>query len=455
MFQNNLTIEERSIIIKRLIFLFVLLIFSLILANKISYSLIVFFFFIFIFYVFLREYLWIFLIIAIPSLIFGKILNISITANWIYEARIAEILLLLTIIIFILDFLFSKSIKKIRISGIGFLLFIYLILSFISFKRIVDLRYFIFGLKVIVYSFLAYFLALNLIDSKRKIKLFLYILSFTSFILSIQIFFKFYQMGFSSAFFFERSFILLPIAPLATTAAILAFFTPLQLGFYFYLNNKTKVFIFISFFFSFLAVFLSLGKAAILSLLIALFFMFVKLKKKRVAFILFIFMFLSGVYLIFYSFLVGLIERMTYIFVDQNTSFRIKEYISGWQIIQEHFFFGIGIGQQLIYFKKLLNIDTSNFVNNFFLQSFIDLGLIGFSLVLALIYFIYKEAKKSLSLFLKDDKNYFLVLGFISALIVAFLNGLAEVSFYALPYAIIFFITLGVFMNIKLLINKN
>jgi len=449
MFQNNLKIEERKDRAVRLIFLLAPVLFFLILYNKVSLSLIIGVIVLCVLYLFFKNYLCALLIISIPSLTLGKILNISITANWVYEARLAEILILISALLFILDILFGDVVKKIKINFIVVLLYIYLLFSLYSYQEIVDFRYFIFGLKVAVYGFLAYFLALNLINSKKKIIAFLYGLSITSFVLSLQIFFKFYEMGFSSAFFFERSTILIPIGPIATSAAILAFLTPLNLVFYYYLDktNKSKPFIFVSFVLSFLAVFLTLGKGAILSLFVGLFFIFVRLKNKRVAFMLFFLIFLSVAYFIFNSFLVGLIERITFIFADRNTDFRIKEYTTGWRLIKDNFIFGVGTGQQLVYFKKLLNMETSNLVNNFFLQAMIDLGIIGFSLIVLLIYSIIKKIKKIIKLIGKN-KEFILGVGFVASMIIALLNGLVEVTFYALPYAIIFWLSLGVFENI-------
>jgi hypothetical protein len=452
MFQNNLKIEERKDRAVRLIFLLAPFLFFLILYNKVSLSLIIGTIILCILYLFFKNYLWVLLVISVPGLIFGKILNISITANWIYEARLAEVLILMSALLFILDILFGDASRKIKINSLSVLLYTYLLFSLYSYQGIVDFRYFIFGLKVATYGFLAYFLALNLINSKKKIIAFLYGLSLTSLILSLQIFFKFYEMGFSSAFFFERSTILIPIGPIATTAAILAFLSPLNLAFYYYLDktNKFKPFIFLCFAISFLAVFLTLGKGAILSLLIGLFFIFVKLKEKRTSFILFVLLFLSLVYFIFNPFLVGLFERIKYVFIDRNTDFRIKEYTTGWKIIKNNLIFGIGTGQQLSYFKKLLNMETSNLVNNFFLQSMIDLGIIGLSLIFLLLLSIIKKTKKIFKSFLdKSNKNYFLAIGFASSLIIAFLNGLVEVTFFALPYAIIFWLSLGVFENIN------
>ena len=451
MFQNNFKIKERKEQLGRFMFLLVPLLFFLILYNKVSLSIIAGLIILCVLYLFFKDYLWLFLVASAPSLIFGKILNISITTNWVYEARLAEILILMTASVFILDILFNRIFVKIKINFIAILLFIYLLFSLYSYGGIVDFRYFIFGLKVAVYGFLAYFLALNLIDSKKKILYFLYSLSITSFILSLQLFFKFYEMGFSSLFFFERSTILIPIGPIATTAAILAFLVPLNLVLYYYLDNqnKSKPFVFLSFVLSFVAVFFTLGKGAILSLLLGMFFIFASLKKKRVAFILFSLIFLSIAYFAFNQFLLGFMERMRDVLIDENTSFRIKEYLSGWQLIQDNFIFGVGTGQQLVHFKKMLNIETSNLVNNFFLQAMIDLGIIGLSLMVLLIFSIFKKMKRAAKFINKRmNKEFVLGIGFMASMIIAFLNGLVEVTFYALPYAIIFWLSLGVFENI-------
>ena len=47
------------------------------------------------------------------------------------------------------------------------------------------------------------------------------------------------------------------------------------------------------------------------------------------------------------------------------------------------------------------------------------------------------------------NKKPIIVFGFIAAITAAFLNGLAEVTFFALEYAIIFWLIIGVFGNMK------
>jgi len=397
-------------------------------------------------YAFGRNYLWLFLVLAPISLVLGQIIYIPITTGWIYEASLAEIFLGLTAVVFFLDVYLNNKFTKVEFDQIIIILLIYLLFSLAAVFYAVDWRLYIFGLKIGVFSFLAYFLSINILQEKKH-KIFLLIsLCLTGFILSLGVMLKFYGMGFSSEFFFSRNTIIIPFGPLATTAAMLSFLAPIILGFYFSLtpSNKSKPYIFILFIFSFFGVFISLGKGAIISLLLGLGYLFLKLKKKRPAFILFFLSFVLLGYLFLNPFLAGIFTRIKTTLVDVNTEFRIKEYKTGWELFSAHPWFGVGPGQQLLYFKKMLNMENREQVNNFFLQTVLDLGIIGGIILIMLLRSIFQKFKKILS-----DKNKAIALkfGFSAGLIAAFFNGLVEVTFYALPYAIIFWLVLGIFLD--------
>ena len=294
-------------------------------------------------------------------------------------------------------------------------------------------------------------------------------------------FIKFYQTGWSSKFFFERNTIFVPIGPVATSAAILAFLTPIILALYFKeKNQKIKFLIFIAFIASFLAVFLTLGKAAIASLFIGLLYIIFK-SKSKIPFVLFSLWFIILAYFAFNPYLTGLFERVRTTFIDVNTEFRLKEYKTGWELIRARPVLGVGAGQQLVYFKEKLDLETGQQVNNYFLQAFIDLGAIGLALAAGIFLSVFKKSLKILSSTFPAgyyasrenyppqsirapesagysgkvlDKKNILAVGFFASLIVAALNGLAEVTFYAPPYAIIFWLVFGVFENIGTTLRK-
>lgn len=433
----------------RLLFLGATVFICLILANYNSWYLILGVFFLFFLYVFAKKYLWILLVIALPALIIGQIVKFEVMPGWFYESSFTEIIILSIFTVFLADKIINKKIHELKIDVIFFLLLIYFLISLASYPAIENFKFFIGENKVFIFSLISYFLALNLFDSYKKIRYLIYSIALMVFILASQLFFKFYQMGFSSEFFLNRSYIILPIGAIALVAAIIALVLPVILSFYYYIDNKNKVrpFILISFAVGFVSVFLTMGKGAIISLLVGLFYLLTKMKDKIVLyFLLFSFFIFSGI-LILSPFAVGLANRLTNAFVDKNTQFRIAEYDVSWKIIKDNFIFGVGAGQQPIYFRQeFRDPDFNNYVNNFFLQAQLDFGLIGLVMIviilLAIVYKIFRQKR------LLNKQNLLLHYGFVACLIAAFLNGLIEVTFFALNYAIIFWVIVGAFSNL-------
>ncbi|MBI4812667.1 O-antigen ligase family protein [Candidatus Falkowbacteria bacterium] len=520
MSENRMNLSNQTETLGRLLLIIAPLFLLLVLFNLTSFYIILSLIVLALVYVFLKRQLWIFLVLAVPSLVFGKFINFYVNPGWVYEMSLAEVFILAAAIVFLLDKFLNKNIEKIKIDKLSFFLAAYALLAVASFWQIIDFRLYIFGLKVLIFSFLSYFLALNLFGNEadtipsvipgfrlaedgesrqvtrppagkvgnpeslpvvnvdaildpgstagmteKKMKWFLYGLAATAVILSVQIFVKFYQMGWSSKFFFDRSNILIPMGPVALVSAILVLLLPIILTFYFdvsvkeksplapsagsgqapFIKGGGKPFLLLSFIFGSLAVFLTLGKAAILSLFAGLFYLFIKLKDRRIIFILTVAFFIILSYIFFSSFFTGLAERLAHIFVDANTKARIMEYEVGWKIIKDNLWLGVGSGQQLVYFRKLLNY--SQCVNNYFLQAAIDLGILGFALVCLIAVSIFGSVRKYLKV--PKGRNVLLAYGFTASLIAASLNGLAEVTFFALQYAVIFWIMLGAFANLK------
>lgn len=437
---------------QKLIKLFLLVILALFIPlffNLANYYFISAVLIIFLGWIFFRDKLHYFLILSIPALAYGQFIYFPVTVNWIYEASLTEVLIILIFLIFLINKFINDEFKKIKLNSLLYLLFAYLIISLASYFNIVDFRLYIAGLKTIVFSILAYFLGLNLLDNKGKINLFIYSLTATVLILSCQIFIKFYQIGLSDKFFFERSSIVITLGAIATTAAILALILPIVLSLYFSIekNNKIRPWLFVGFVVGSLAMFLTLGKAAIFSLILGLGYLFIKLRDKRIIFILTALLFIVLNFIFFSSYFSGLLERISQAFIGVNTKFRILEYETGWKIIKDNLWFGVGTGQQIYYFKKILNFDTAQLVNNFFLQAWIDFGIIGLTLVIFIFGNIYQKIIKFSRKIKKAD--FILALGFIAAFIVSLVNGLAEVTYFALPYAIVFWSIVGIFYNLE------
>jgi O-antigen ligase len=408
--------------------------------------------FIAILYALWREYIWMFMVLAIPGLIPGMIFDIPVNNEWVYEASLAEIFLVIAGAVFFMDLFLRRNFEKLKFDKISFILLLFAIVSVGSFFYISNFRLFVFGLKVVIFSFLAYLLAINLLNTQTKIRYFYYGLAFTALILSGQTFYEFYQLGWSSKFFFERNNILIPIGPIALTSAMLAFMSPIMLGLY-YNENKTKregLYYYSAVTVSILAVFLTLGKGAILSLLAGLAIIFFKTRNK-VPFILFAFWFLIIGLMVFNPFFTGLFERLKTTFTDQNTDFRLLEYETGWELIKASPVYGVGIGQQLHHFPRILELDKGNYVNNYIFQALIDLGVIGLALILTLSKEIFAAVYKNM---VALEQRSMLAVSFTGAFICAFLNGMVEVTFYTMPYAVIFWLVMGVYMNNMRLIKE-
>jgi len=394
-----------------------------------------------------RRYAWVLLPLALPSLLFGRVLYFPITNNWMYEATIAEVLLGLTFLILIFGHYIDDQIRQLKFDKITFWLFIFLALTLASFSHAISIRIGVVFLKVIFFSFIAYFSALNLIDTAQKFAWLRRSIALTAILLAFEFFYKFYAMGWSTKFFFDRSNVIIPFGPIAIGAATLAFLLPMVLTLYYEANPKKNFSYLACFMLGALALFLSMGKAAILSFLFGLYFLFIKLRDKRTGFGLFAILFTILAFLLFTSFFQGFIERIGNTAIDKNTKFRISEYEAGWKVIRDHPFFGVGAGQQLVHFKKYFDFENIQFVNNYFLQVLIDLGVIGLGFLFLLISRIIKKGR-----FLLVAPSL-AGLGLIAALIAAFFNGLAEVTFFSLSYAIIFWIVLG--SHFRYLYEKN
>jgi O-antigen ligase len=238
------------------------------------------------------------------------------------------------------------------------------------------------------------------------------------------------------------------LAPIATTAAIMVALTLLAASYYLWRHQQTgKSFLWLGVVIVGLtAIFLSLGKAALISLAIGFLFLFFKIRERRTAFVLAgLAAIIMGVVL-FSPVAVGLWERVANTFNDSNTQYRVLEYKTSWKILQQHWQTGVGAGQQMEYFKKMLNYDQSDLLNNFILQAAVDLGVLGVAAVLLLMASVFGQA---IYIRRRSPGERWLGYGIVAMLLAAFVNGLAEVTFLALPYALVFWLSLGALINMN------
>jgi O-antigen ligase len=404
----------------------------------------------FLFYFFARQWAWVLVVLAPLGLLLGTIFNIEIRPNWFYDISAGEIFIAFAFLTLILDLFFSVPKKKSYITSTGWWLILYTILAACSIFYVRDYELFVAGLKVQVFSIMAYLCATNLLDTKKKMKAFIISLIVFTGVLACQIFYIFSKSGFSTAIFYDRSSITFPFGPLALVVAILAFLLPLIFSTQFAFPRFKKIshLSLIVFIFGFIAVFMSLGKAAALSLVMGLIYLFWRFKERRIIMTLSLLFFIGVGILVFSPYTEGFAQRFTQFSVDTSTTFRIEEYKVVRRIISDHPWLGLGIGEQLRQYQRLLYPDYRQLANNYFFQVGMDLGFIGISIYLCLFISIIILIIK-----LNRTQPSALTWGVTGAAIAASVGGLFEVTLFAFQYAIIFWLVIG--MTRRLYIQKD
>ena len=147
----------------------------------------------FILYVFLSEYSWVLVTLIPLGVALGTIINIDITTTWVYEISLGEIFLFVSMGALFLDTLFYPREAHLKMKAIGWLLLIYLIMAAASFWHVKDYELYVAGLKVCSFAFMSYFLAANLLTTPKRLRLFFYGLAAAVMLMSIEIFFTFFN----------------------------------------------------------------------------------------------------------------------------------------------------------------------------------------------------------------------------------------------------------------------
>lgn len=415
---------------------------AFLIATKTSIALILFF--IVILFVLFRNDLWLLFLIAIPSFAIGEVLTIQINRDLSYSMYIGEALIVLTAFFFLFQAARLRSLRLISFDRIAIALGSYLALSFVAYSYILSTQWYIVNFKVALLMFLSYMLGKHLIIGKKRINAFYYSLIIYVLILSLQTFLLSFSNGLSAEVFVSRHLVSLPIGAIAFVSALLIFMIPLIFSFALKQSDKQKAYVMYGVvILGVIATFLLLSKGAFLALFVGMLFFALQDKKygKRIVLgstitIVFVALFLS-------PFFFGLVDRFSIALNDINNQYRIEEYKIAWSVITQHPLLGIGPGQQIVYFQKLFYPDFMNLLNNFYMQSLIDLGIIGLLLFIWLTWEIIRRARQVLL-----DHNRLLGIGFVSALIIAFLNGLIEVTFFGLAYAVLFWTSVAVMNNL-------
>jgi O-antigen ligase len=399
----------------------------------------------FVAYMVLQDRLWELLILAAPAIALGSVVNLQITPSLVYEMTLTEVILGLVLVVFLLKLVFSLSLGKIRFDWFLLIMLAYTAWAISTYDRSVNFHLYIYQVKLLLFSLIGYFLAINLLDEMYKLKAFFLSLAITAMLLSAELFWKFVAMGFSFKFFTDRSSIILPVGALALAASLLAMLLPLLLALGLAEKSKVRKFIFLlAVIVGLVAVFMTMGKAAIGSLALALLVLFVKFRSKRLAMLLALNLFLVTVFVFLTPYLSGFMTRLATISTDNNISFRLDEYTFASKILHDNWLTGVRLGQETVAFARFYPFEYHELVNNYWLEILLDLGIIGLGFAVLAFGYLIQQLRKLLaaSRNLREFETW-IAYGLLGSAIVVFMNGLAEVTIFALNYALILWLLIG------------
>jgi len=383
------------------------------------------------------------LILIPPSIVFGQIATIRIQ-DWYYQISLAEILILILTLFFVLHLIAKKQVLQIKFPLLLGCFLLYIFFSLLSLGWANNLSRAIIALRNLSFQFLTLFLVVNLIQNKRDFKIALFSIPATGFLVASELIFKVISLGgFSGGYTLARESIITPVGKWVYIAAIIIMTLPLT--YILLLTNRNrwlKTFLFIETILGGIATFLTLGKGEIFSLAGGFIYIFKKQRIKKIFAILLTCTLLVIIFIPLAAYSDQFLSRLTGIFTDPNTRFRIVEFQSAYQIFIQHPILGVGTGNLKLEYKNLLPWSVETESNNFFLQILLELGIIGFAVFLLLARAIYLEIRKAKMASINPEEKM-LYVGFISTLIIVLLNSMVEATLIGLYYGIVFWYIVG------------
>ena len=181
-----------------------------------------------------------------------------------------------------------------------------------------------------------------------------------------------------------------------------------------------------------LAIILTFSRGSWLAMSISFIFMFI-LSRKNLKRLIPVFLVIIAMFLFptFY-------ERLFLTFKSGGDSDRFRYWLAAWKMINEHPFFGIGVGTFMANFSKFLPDSYISYAHNCYLQIWAETGI--FSLISFLVFigsFIYLGVKK---FFVSKD---FLLLGLLSGAFGFLVHSFVDTNLYSLRLALLFWVWVG------------
>lgn len=387
---------------------------------------------------------WVLTIAAIPALALGESVPITLTETLTYTVSLGELLLYCAFGFLVANRIVGRYSDEVSMRlGLPFgFLAAYVLVGAAFYQSVASLHWFVLQLHIVFTSLVAYVVARATITTPRHVRWFLRALAVAAVLFAAQAIWYVATHGLSSELLYERSRIVLPAGAVAFVSAMIAFILPtIFAAGHSSTNIREKAVFTMASAASFVAILLLMSKAAIGSLFVGMMFFVLRARRNRAKIIATSIAVLSITFIALSPFIESLAGRVISATMDASNQYRLEEYRLIWLATKDHLAFGLGPGQHIVYYQRFVYPDFIQLLNNYFLQAFADLGLAGVAIVMGLFATIARTARRLVK-FSTSRIPY--GAGMAASLLVAAINGLAEVTFFGLSYAILFWMFVGI-----------
>lgn len=382
-------------------------------------------------------------VLAIPLAIpIGVVTTVLVNQSYRYEMTAVE-LLLLVLSVALSYALVWRVVEWPPSHTIEIVMMAWLALAYASLLWIVDGQKYLVAVRVFTYHFLAFMIAVSLFSHKRARDWAIPVVVTSVGIMAAQLVQTLSQLASVNRILVDRSSIVTAVGPLATVVAILVLLLPFVVIQGYRTTGIGRWFSWAVATLAGITVVASIGKAAILIMVVSLGYLFTRLGKgkmfvKRTLVIIAIALVVGGSV----SNIPGLIvERFTAITSGATSQGRIEEARTGLLVFRRNIIHGVGAGNLKYYYQRLLNGYNAE-SNVLVVQVAAEYGLIGLAL-LGLLVFEIRKIVRSLNNHVVGHRDRLLLVGVRSSIVAMALYSVFEVTFVALSYGVLFWWLIG------------
>ncbi len=387
--------------------------------------------------------------VIVPSLVAGQSVEVML-GNYLYEIFLAEIFILELFALLCADVLVLR-VTHVRLPLLGVLSLAILALVIFGVTWSADPVQGTITTRVATYAFLLYILTVNTLRTRKDFRSALMALPVAGLVISLQLLWTVVELG-GFRFTVPREAIVTPIGPWVLVAALIVATVPLTLALAFIYKGRKRVALFAIALFNSASSILAMGRGEILSLFFGLAAFFRENRKKGLTVLGLLGVLVVLLMIPFANFTSQTLDRFASLGESETVQYRVNEYVTGASIIKSHPFIGVGTGAAKYVHRIEHPCHCTTEFNNMFLHVAIEWGAVGVAVFGAGLFFFVREvvrAKKRV----RSERERLLWSGFFATFVLMLFNGMVEVTFVGLPYALFTAYVLGMWSVFMLLIH--